>query len=364
MIEELGAIHFVRKRPAMYIGALNSRGIIEMLIGICQELVNHSVNQEGELSIRVDGKNLNIRFSDYADLEFLHSFYGKKNKNQGNPFGLDFSTLNTFGAIVLSSNCTVEVKSKSLYSKQQFEKGKQVSYQSEEHQDEQPFIHFNFELDDEVFESEQIDFFDLTNKLYDFSILNKGRKTVLNFGRNVIEFDFPEGIKNLTNRWGARSSGGEFPISIVKEVMGMKYEIEFFFSSHIFPDMNIESFANWRKTKYHGSLIDGIVAGVCDAFDEVILNDENLHEIDKDMIVQRLNIVAHVVGDNLTYEGNTRERLGVESVELESRSMVSHALMEAFSQQPDEEVLEFVERFEKGWPWRHVEESLRNKGLT
>lgn len=361
MIEELGAIHFVRKRPGMYIGALNSRGIIEMLVGICQELVNHAVNEKGELSIRVDGKNLDIAFSDYSDLEFLHSFYGKKNKNQGNPFGENWRTGNVFCALVLSSECTIEVRSKSLYSKQQFERGEQVIYQSEEHQNEQTLVHLNFELDESVFEPGAIDFFDLVNKLYNFSILNKGRKVVLNFDSNVIEFHFPEGIKNLTNRWGAGNSGGEFPISIDKEVMGVKYQIEFFFSNHISPDMNIESFANWRRTKYHGSLVDGIFSGVSDAFDEVIAKDNDLHEIDQEMIVQRLNVVAHVVGDDLTYEGNTRERLGVESVELETRAMVSGALMEVFSQQPDEDVLEFVERFEKGWPWRHIAENIKKK---
>lgn len=359
-LSEMSIIDHVRHRPGMYIGSLTQAGISKLILTMCQDLVDNSEANSAAIRLKTGWNKFEIHFSQYSDLPFLYSFYGKLNHMEDSTSAVPISS---FCTIPVSKSFIAEVQSKSTYSQQLFEAGKQISYKSQEARSDEQFVLFKFELDDQLFTKPEIDFFGFIPILYDFAIMNGHIAIVYHQDNNVINLHFPEGIKNLSQRWLQHVTEPELEISIQEQIDEYYVEIELFFSGHIFKHSNVVSYANKLATKQHGSLTQGVIQGVCQAFEEAMIRYPSKGKLDLDKVLERINLVANVSmpSDKIQYCGNTKDCLHVPAVADFTQQIIYDTISKHFESYSVENLKGFLERFEDTWPWSKIEEDV--KGL-
>lgn len=351
-IEKISLASHVRKRPGMYFGNTSHYGFRILLTNILQELLAHTLN-DSIIAVDISDEQIKIRINRFFDLIFFRN--GQKKGDEIKP-PKELSTQNyIFFSIPISETFEYSSDNGDKLVRQSFKKGINEEY-TELISENQNFVEFKFKLDNEIFNNLRVDEMDLLIHLYEYAILNPGVKLQFKHGLGFNSFYFPEGITNLVNRWRTESEDRHLEISINQEIEGFHYEIEFFVSGLIFNKSNISSFANHSRTKYNGTHVNGIISGITEAFKEAYGVYSN-GEIEFERILNRLNLCVHVVG-NIEYSGNTRERVSNELIHEHTFSLVYEKVKFALGSLNHDARHEFLESFEKGWPWDRIKKSV------
>jgi DNA gyrase/topoisomerase IV subunit B len=90
----------------------------------------------------------------------------------------------------------------------------------------------------------------------------------------------------------------------------MTFQIAVSYDANWFPPEYILSFANEKQTIYGGSLVQGIKDGIFLAFKKYVEENQLTdYTLQRNNFLGGLIIVCFVRGDELMYEGGTKEKL-------------------------------------------------------
>ena len=347
-IQVLEGIDAVRKRPAMYIGDVSTRGlhhlvyevvdnsIDEAMSGYCEN-ISVTVHMDNSVTVIDDGRGIPVDIHKTQKkpavevvLTTLHAggkFDHKSYKVSGGLHGVGVSVVNA-----LSEWLEVEVRRDGKIYHQRYEYGKTVSKLTVIGKSKKAGTRVTFKPDKEIF-SGKIEFsFDaLSNRLRELAFLNKGLKIdIKDEGSNKENtFKFDGGIESFIEYLNKNKN------PLHKKVVYFQKE-----KDNIFVEMamqyndgyaeNIFSFANNINTIEGGTHLSGFKSALTRTINQYCKNRNLLKENDAaisgDDVREGLSAVINVRLPEPQFEGQTKTKLGNSEIQGIVESIVNEAL--------------------------------------
>ncbi len=328
-IKVLEGLQAVKKRPAMYIGSTDKKGlhhlvyevvdnsIDEALSGYCT-LIEVVLNQDGSISVTDNGRGIPVEtHKKYGKpgveiaMTMLHAggkFDKTAYKVSGGLHGVGVSVVNA-----LSKWLEVEVSRKGKKYYQKFEGGTPVGALKEIGRTEGTGTKVKFYPDDEIFEEIAFDYEILRKRLQELAFLNKGltirienendgRQEQFCYGGGIIEY-----VKYINKNKNCLFNE---PIYINGEKNGVDIEIAMQYTDGY--TENIFTFANNINTHEGGTHLSGFKAGITRVINDygkrnVFKKEEVLSGED---IREGLTAILSCKIPDPQFEGQTKTRLG------------------------------------------------------
>lgn len=320
-------IESIRRRPVMYLGSMNSYGIrrliklvitdyLEDVTGISS--IEITFNPDNHISLVIAGASIDELQHEVA---FLEETTSGKNFKTALLVGYSTTSLIRIAADeevdMISSQGSYEIMAKPA--------GEEANG-----------IRVDFWLDGELFKDNQAAYIPTNIMLQQMAYLNPGLKIISvdnreEFQRNV--FYFKNGISelfhDLLEKHYYGHVNGWLPLELKTAINGYIIHIIFKYH-HIYtthPNPYIRSFANNENTKEHGSLVDGVIKGLEEAFLEVGEKEEWDLKVTKKRIGKQLVLFAAVKGEPLTYGGVGKNKLDMPALKKDVQKYVKKAVL-------------------------------------
>lgn len=331
-IQVLEGLEPVRKRPGMYIGSTDERGlhhlaveivdnsIDEALAGYCDE-IEVTINADGSLSVKDNGRGIptGIHKTEGVSavevcLTKLHAggkFGGGGYKISGGLHGVGLSVVNA-----LSEWLTVEVYQDGKVHFQRYFRGIPEGRLAVTGKTENHGTFVTFKPDAEVFETVEFDYDRLRHRLRELAYLNKGIKITLEDkreGRTRREtFHYEGGVKEFVESLNKNKTVllGE-TLYIDKSVKEGEVEIALQFNDGY--TETILSYANNINTEEGGAHLEGFKAALSKAVTDYARKAGLVKEDDKltgEDIREGITSVISVKLEEPQFEGQTKTKLG------------------------------------------------------
>ena len=355
-IQVLEGMEAVRRRPGMYIGSTDQRGlhhlvyeivdnsVDEFMAGHCSR-VDILINGDGSVRIQDDGRGIPVDIHPATGksavetvMTTLHAggkFGGKAYTVSGGLHGVGASVVNA-----LSSSLTVEVtRGRKLY-RQEFSKGlQQTDLRSQRLQDADSDITgttITFLPDPEIFAELEYDFAVLAQRFKEMAYLNKGLEIHFvsdwhadRWPNNQLTYYFEGGISSFVRSLNQnREALHRDPIYVEKQVNGSRVEAALQYNDSF--NEFVHSFANCINTTDGGTHITGFRAALTR-----VLNDhgrkqkfikDNEPNLSGEDTREGLTAVISVKLTDPQFEGQTKAKLGNPEVRNQVETVVSEAL--------------------------------------
>ena len=365
-IQVLEGMEAVRRRPGMYIGSTDQRGLHHLIY----EIVDNSVDEfmaghctradirimrDGTVRVEDDGRGIPV--DEHAStgtsavetvMTTLHAggkFGGKAYTVSGGLHGVGASVVNA-----LASSLTVEVFRDGKVYRQEFSKGERqtdlVSEQADPSRNGQTGTAVTFVPDPEIFSEIEYDFGVLTQRFKEMAYLNKGLE--INFQsdwhldrwpNNQVAYYFDGGISSFVRSLNQnREALHRDPIYIEKQVNGTIVEAALQYNDSFVE--SVYSFANCINTEGGGTHVTGFRA----ALTRVINDYGRKQKLIKD---GEANLSGEDTRDGLTavlsvkltdpqFEGQTKGKLGNPEIRNQVESVVADAMLIYLEDHPDD----------------------------
>lgn len=354
-IQVLEGLEAVRKRPSMYIGSTDSRGlhhlvyevvdnsIDEALAGFCTK-VNVTINQDGSVTVLDNGRGIPVDlhpFHKKSALEVVMTVLhagGKFDKNtykvSGGLHGVGVSVVNG-----LSEWLEVEVSRNGKRYSQRYTRGKPIDNVKEIGTSETTGTKTTFKPDTEIFETIDFDYDILSNRLRELAYLNRGLTIILNDLRSpeghIEEFYFEGGIVEFVKYLNSKKQPLHAPIYFERQRNDMVVEIAMQYTNSY--TENVHSFANNINTHEGGTHIIGFKTALTRVANDYIkankLSKEDI-KLTGDDVREGLTAIISVKLMEPQFEGQTKTRLGNSDVKGIVDSLVTDGLAEYFEENP------------------------------
>ena len=330
-IQILEGLEAVRRRPAMYIGSTDARGlhhlvyevvdnsIDEALAGACDKIVV-TINKEGSVTVVDNGRGIPVDIVPEKNktgvevvMTILHAggkFGGGGYSVSGGLHGVGVSVVNA-----LSEWLQVEVYRNGKIYRQEYRRGDPVAPLKPDGTTDKTGTKVTFKPDPEIFETVEFNYDVLQRRLKEQAYLNKGLTIILedeNTGESKT-FCFEGGIisfaKDLTE---GKEPVHTDPVYICKTVDNNLVEVAFIYTD-TYKDF-ILSFANNIKTTEGGTHLTGFKSAITRSINKYARakallkpNDENFSGED---VREGITAVISVKLPNPQFEGQTKTKLG------------------------------------------------------
>ncbi|QEH61813.1 topoisomerase IV subunit B [Spiroplasma chinense] len=332
-IQVLEGLDAVRKRPGMYIGSTDSRGlhhlvweivdnsIDEALAGVCTE-INVTLEKDGSVTVKDNGRGVPIgmhKGSNKSTPEIIFSvlhaggkFGGDGYKTSGGLHGVGSSVVNA-----LSSKFKVTIHRDGLISTIKFNNGGKLSSPLKQiGTSKVTGTMVNFLPDETMFSTTKFSFSTISERLKESALLNSGLKITLKDERSdkYVEYLFENGLTEFVNELKGDQKALSNPVLIKGIDSQIEVEIALTYTNDF--SENIMGFANNVKTSDGGTHITGFKTGLLKALNEYGKSQNIIKEKDKkldstDIREGLIAIVTVKVPENLIqYEGQTKGKLG------------------------------------------------------
>lgn len=346
-IQVLEGLEPVRKRPGMYIGSTDERGLHHLVIevvdnsideamaGYC-DLIKVEITKEGAISVEDNGRGIPTGIIEKEGksavevvLTKLHAggkFGGGGYKFSGGLHGVGISAVNA-----LSEWLEVEVCQNGKIFAQTYNRGVAQTSLKIIGETERTGTKIVFMPDDTIFETVEFQYPRLLHRLKELAFLNKGLKISFKDSREDKEQEdfihYEGGIKEYVNELNKKDALLAEPYYM--SVMAEDYQVEIALQYNDSYSENIYSYANNIHTEEGGTHVDGFKNTITRLFNEygktlnILKNEEKLSGDDC-----REGLVA-VVSVKLTdpqFEGQTKTKLGNSFM----RKVVADAVSESF----------------------------------
>jgi DNA gyrase subunit B len=356
-IQVLEGVDAVRKRPAMYIGDISSRGlhhlvyevvdnsIDEAMAGYCKNIVV-TVRVDNSVTVSDDGRGIPVDIHKGEKkpavevvLTTLHAggkFDHRSYKVSGGLHGVGVSVVNA-----LSEWLEVEVKRDGKVYHQEYEKGKTASKLTVVGKAKATGTTVTFKADKEIFVNCPIEFAyeTLCNRLRELAFLNKGLKIKIIDERSdkENEFQFAGGVVSFVEYLNKNKQ------ALHKNVIyfeGEKDEVscEIALQYNDGYSENIFSFVNNINTIEGGTHLSGFKSALTRVVNQYCKNKNMLKESDLAVsgedIREGLTAVLSVKVPNPQFEGQTKTKLGNSEVEGIVSSIINDSLGAYFEENP------------------------------
>lgn len=367
-IQVLEGLEAVRKRPAMYIGDVNVRGlhhlvyevvdnsIDEALAGYCTH-VEVTIHEDNSISVRDNGRGIPTdmhpkekRSALEVVMTVLHAG-GKFDKGtykvSGGLHGVGVSCVNA-----LSTHLQVDVFRGGKHFVQEYEKGKPLYAVKETgtSTEEERGTLVTFKPDGEIFSVTEYNYDILSARLRELAFLNKGLRLSLTDRRQQNEdgsyknesFYSAEGLKDFITYLDAnRTVLMEEPIYIEGEKNGIPVELSMEYNDGF--SENLHSYVNNINTIEGGTHLTGFRLGLTKTLGDYARKSGMLDKLDKQKIEikgddfrEGLTAVISVKVSEPQFEGQTKTKLGNSEVSAVVSQLVGEKLAYFLEEHPKE----------------------------
>jgi len=358
-IQALEGLEAVRKRPAMYIGSTDDRGlhhlvyevvdnsIDEALAGYCDS-ISVTIHDDGSVSVSDDGRGIPVDTHEKYDkpavevvMTILHAggkFDNKSYQVSGGLHGVGVSVVNA-----LSESLTVEVMRDGAVWHQSFEQGQPqepLERVRDMDDDEETGTTIRFWPDTGIFEATEYDFSTLESRLRELAFLNSGVEISLVDERNGTEetFRYEGGIREFVEYLNeTKEPLHRDVIYFENEEQDIHVEVAMQGTNEL--QGSIHAFANNINTREGGTHLTGFKTALTRIVNDY--GDENglLGEIDENLtgddIREGLTAVISIKHPDPQFEGQTKTKLGNSEVRGIVESTVHEGLGTFFEENPD-----------------------------
>ncbi|WP_313695210.1 DNA topoisomerase (ATP-hydrolyzing) subunit B [Halorarum halobium] len=363
-IQVLEGLQAVRKRPAMYIGSTDARGlhhlvyevvdnsIDEALAGHCDE-IGVTVHDDDSVSVCDDGRGIPVDTHEKYDrpaleviMTVLHAggkFDNKSYQVSGGLHGVGVSVVNA-----LSEKLTVEVKRDGAVWHHEFDRGEPVQGAFERvrdmDDDEETGTEIRFWPDEEIFETREFTFDTLANRLRELAFLNSGVEIVLADERDDTEetFRYDGGIREFVEylnetRTPLHRDVIYFEDEEVVEDGPVQVEVAMQATDEL--QGSVHAFANNINTREGGTHLTGFKTALTRVVNDYANDNGLIGDIDGNLkgedVREGLTAVISVKHPDPQFEGQTKTKLGNSEVRGVVESAMHQHLATYFEEHPD-----------------------------
>ncbi|WP_336003158.1 DNA topoisomerase (ATP-hydrolyzing) subunit B [Halorientalis halophila] len=362
-IQVLEGLEAVRKRPAMYIGSTDSRGlhhlvyevvdnaIDEALAGHC-DTIGVTIHDDGSVSVSDDGRGIPVDTHDEHDrpaleviMTVLHAggkFDNKSYQVSGGLHGVGVSVVNA-----LSKRLEAEVRRDGAVWKQEFDQGEPVGElekvrELEEGEDTGTTI--RFWPDGEIFETDEFEFSTLEARLRELAFLNSGVEITLEDERDgeSTTFRYEGGIREFVeylNETKAPLHEDVIYFDTEGDIDEGAVQVEVAMQATDELQGSIHAFANNINTREGGTHLTGFKTSLTRVVNDYANDHGLLGDLDENLkgedIREGLTAVISVKHPDPQFEGQTKTKLGNSEVRGIVESAVHEQLTTVFEEHPD-----------------------------
>jgi len=352
-IQVLEGLEAVRKRPGMYIGDTETRGlhhcvfevvdnsVDEALAGFCDEIIVH-LYKDGSVSVKDNGRGIPVAVHSTEGvtalelvLTKLHAggkFEGKGYKVSGGLHGVGVSVVNA-----LSKRLEVEVKRDGSFHRMAFVRGNpegpMVSVETEE---EGTGTTVRFWPDNEIFRDTTMHFDYLANRLREMAFLNKGLAIEIGQeGGKHNRFFYEGGIKQFVEYLNENKSPLHEPFYVSRVVDSPErgeVAVEVALQYNDSYQESVYSFANNINTHEGGTHVTGFRSALTRVTNNYARNrkllKDNEQNFSGDDVREGLTAVISIKLPEPQFEGQTKGKLGT----AEARTIVEQVFDQFYTQ--------------------------------
>ncbi|ELZ34717.1 DNA gyrase subunit B [Halorubrum distributum JCM 13561] len=359
-IQVLEGLQAVRKRPAMYIGSTDGRGlhhlvyevvdnsIDEALAGHCEE-IEVRIHDDGSVSVSDDGRGIPVDTHEEYDrpaleviLTVLHAggkFDSKSYQVSGGLHGVGVSVVNA-----LSELLEVEVKRDGGVFRHRFAGGEPAEDGFERVRDmesgESTGTEIRFWPDEEIFETTEFQTSTLANRLRELAFLNSGVEIRLVDDRDDTEetFKYDGGIREFVAYLNeTRSPIHEEVIYFADETDGVHVEVAMQATEEL--QGSVHAFANNINTREGGTHLTGFKTALTRTVNDYANEHGLVDDLDANLkgedVREGLTAVVSVKHPDPQFEGQTKTKLGNSEVRGVVESATHEKLGTFFEENPD-----------------------------
>ncbi|EMA68972.1 DNA gyrase subunit B [Halorubrum aidingense JCM 13560] len=366
-IQVLEGLQAVRKRPAMYIGSTDGRGlhhlvyevvdnsIDEALAGYCDD-ITVTIHADGSVGVTDDGRGIPVDTHEKYDrpaleviMTVLHAggkFDSKSYQVSGGLHGVGVSVVNA-----LSERLEVEVKRDGGVYRHEFARGEPVEDGFERVRDmeegESTGTYIRFWPDSEIFETTEFAFSTLANRLRELAFLNSGVAITLADEREDAD------ISDAGDEETFRYDGGirEF-VAYLNETRTPIHDDVIYFADedadiHVEVAMqateelqgSVHAFANNINTREGGTHLTGFKTALTRTVNDYANEHGLVDDLDANLkgedVREGLTAVISVKHPDPQFEGQTKTKLGNSEVRGIVESATHEKLGTFFEENPD-----------------------------
>ncbi|MDD4839910.1 MAG: DNA topoisomerase (ATP-hydrolyzing) subunit B [Clostridia bacterium] len=377
-IQVLEGLDPVRKRPGMYIGSTESRGlhhlvsevvdnsIDEALAGFCDK-ITVEILKSGAVRVRDNGRGIPtgiIKSEGKSAVEVvltkLHAggkFGNGGYKISGGLHGVGVSCVNA-----LSETLEVEVRHDGKVFSQRYHRGIPESDLAVTGETTETGTTITFFPDDEIFETIEFSYETMKSRLRELAYLNKGLTIVISDLRGETErvetFRYEGGIVSFVENIN-KNKDTIFPNVIYFDAVYVDSEIEIAMQYNDSYNETILAFANNINTEEGGTHLDGFRTSITKVINDyakqasILKGDDKLSGED---VREGLTAVISVKLADPQFEGQTKTKLGNSSM----RTAVSKSVQEGLGTYLEEHPKEAKDLILKSITAQRAREAARN----
>jgi DNA gyrase subunit B len=356
-IQVLEGLEGVRRRPAMYIGSTDARGlhrlifevvdnsIDEALAGFCTE-INVTLNPDDSVTVKDNGRGIPVEVHAQTGkpalevvMTMLHAggkFDHKTYRVSGGLHGIGVSAVNA-----LSEWLEVEVYLNGSSYKQRYERGVTVTPVQKVGQSDNHGTIVRFRADPEIFEETKYDYRIVIARLRELAFLTNGLSITSTDERvtppKSRTFKYEGGLKEFIRYLNESKNALHDDIVYVSGKKG-DVQVEFAFQYTDDYSWSIHTFANNIDTREGGTHLIGMKTALTRAINDYAtghgLIDEEKLKIQGDDVREGLTAVLSIRIPNPQFEGQTKTRLGNSELRGTVESILYDGLKTHFSETP------------------------------
>ena len=353
-IQVLEGMEAVRRRPGMFIGSTDIRGmhhlayeaidnaIDEALAGFCTT-INVIIHKDGFITIHDNGRGIPVdlhpKFNKSAltvVLTVLHAggkFDHNAYKVSGGLHGVGISVTNA-----LSEKLIAEVKRDGRLYRQEFSKGNPIADLAEVGPAEGTGTIIKFIPDFTIMERNEFDYDILKKRLRELAFLNKGIEINLDDERTEKQetFKYDGGIREFVEFLDKKKTPLHKPIYFDAQKNGFGIEVSLQYTTDF--GETVFSFANNINTHEGGTHLSGFKTALTRCINKYGEKQnafgKGLDKLSADDIREGLTAIISVKVPNPQFEGQTKTKLGNSDVKGAVDSAVTEHLSAYFEENP------------------------------
>lgn len=356
-IQVLEGLEAVRRRPSMYIGSTDTRGLHHLVYEVVDNSIDEAlggycdsiqvvINEDGSIKVADNGRGIPVDIHPVKKrpalevvMTMLHAggkFGGGAYKVSGGLHGVGVSVVNA-----LSRWLEAWVKTGGKIHRQRYERGKPVTDVEVVGETDETGTIVHFLPDDEIFETVEYSFDTLSYRLRELAFLAKGVKISLQDKRKGREreavYQYDGGIVAFVEHLNkAKDPIHPDIIYVSKPVEDVLVEVALQYNDG-YNDSTF-TFANLINTPEGGTHLSGFRSALTRTINDYARkngllkdNDENLTGDD---VREGLTAIISVKLPNPQFEGQTKTKLGNSEIKGIVESVVAEGLYEYFEQNP------------------------------
>jgi DNA gyrase subunit B len=356
-IQVLGGREAVRRRPGMYIGSTDQRGLHHLVYEVaynsideamagCCDRITVSINEDNSVTVIDNGRGIPVDIHPATKVSALETvmtvlhagakFGGKTYAVSGGLHGVGASVVNA-----LSEWCRVNIRRDGKCYQQEYKQGVPQGEVTEVGEADDTGTTFSFSADKEIFGEVSYDFNTLSERLREMAYLNKGVEISLrDEGKDTEQTFYFEGgitgfIRHLNRNRVVRHP---VPIYISKMVNSTVIEAALQYNDGF--SESAFSFANCVNTVDGGTHITGFRSALTRVLNDYAHKNKFLKEDEPNLtgedVREGLTAIISVKLSEPQFEGQTKGKLGNIEIKSQVESAVNEGLTLYLEEHPDD----------------------------